>query len=175
MGSTWRTVGSVATVLRWQPNLVLLLRCSMTLDIPPVALQAISSAFPALINPAVGALATAKRWWLTLQHRCAPFRVEHLFTREQMFHRLANKKLLCARFPISICRWSLSQCTADRRRSFGAPSLVARGLRWLRILQDFAGFCREECWIFFVFRVSGLTHNLLVPGSNPGGTVTLYS
>ena len=84
-----------------------------------------------------------------------------------MFHRFANEKLLWPPFPISICRWLLSHCsTADRRRSFTAPVLVARGLR---ILQDFAGFCRGKCWIFFVFRVSGLTHNLLVLGSNPSG------
>jgi hypothetical protein len=34
--------------------------------------------------------------------------------------------------------------------------IVARGMR---ILQDFAGCCRGNCCIFFVFRVSGLTHN----------------
>jgi hypothetical protein len=34
--------------------------------------------------------------------------------------------------------------------------LVARGLR---ILSDFAGFCIRNCWIHFVFRVNGPTHN----------------
>jgi|HubBroStandDraft_4_1064222.scaffolds.fasta_scaffold115602_2 hypothetical protein len=42
----------------------------MSLGIAPVALQAIPTAFPALVNPAARALAIAKRWWLTFQHRC---------------------------------------------------------------------------------------------------------
>jgi hypothetical protein len=67
------TVRYVVTVLRCQPNLILPLRCSISLGISPVALQAIPTAFPALVNPAVRALAIAKRWWLTFQHRCAPF------------------------------------------------------------------------------------------------------
>jgi hypothetical protein len=46
---------------------------SLSLAIAPVALQAIPSAFPALVNATVRALAITKRWWLTLQHRCAPF------------------------------------------------------------------------------------------------------
>ena len=45
----------------------------MSLGIAPMALQAIPSALSALVNPAVRALAIAKRWWLTLQYRCAPF------------------------------------------------------------------------------------------------------
>jgi hypothetical protein len=44
--------------------------------------------------------------------------------------------------------------------------LVASGLR---VLQDFAGICRGKLGISFVFGVRGRTHNLLVPGSNPGG------
>jgi hypothetical protein len=136
MGSTWRTVGSVVTVLRWQPNLVLLLRCSMTLGIPPVALQAIASAFPALVNPAVGALAIAKRWWLTLQHRCAPFHVEHLFTREQMFHRFANKKLLCARFP----DFNLPLVAVTMHS--GSQTFIRSPLSCCAGVADFAGLCR---------------------------------
>jgi hypothetical protein len=41
----------------------------MSLGIAPVALQAIPTAFPALVNPAVRALAIAKRWWLTLRSK----------------------------------------------------------------------------------------------------------
>src|SRR5215467_2307017 len=44
--------------------------------------------------------------------------------------------------------------------------LVASGLR---ILPCFAGFCRGKLLIFFVANVAYGTHNLLVPGSNPGG------
>src|SRR5438445_13410397 len=44
--------------------------------------------------------------------------------------------------------------------------VVARGLR---ILQDFAGFCRRNSCIFFICSRRFRTHNLLVPGSNPGG------
>jgi hypothetical protein len=73
MGSTWLTKGDVVTVLRCQANLTLPLRCSISLGIAPVAPQAIPTAFPALVNPAVRALAIAKRWWVTFQHRCAPF------------------------------------------------------------------------------------------------------
>jgi hypothetical protein len=52
-------------------------------------------------------------------------------------------------------------------------SLVASGLR---ILQDFAGICRWKWGIFFVFGVRERTHNLLVPGSNPGApTILQYS
>jgi hypothetical protein len=72
----------------------------------------------------------------------------------------------------------LSQCSHLRWGSvqtvrfspFGAPSLVARGVR---ILQDFAGLCRGKCQIFFVFRVSGLTHNMLVVGSSPTGPTSV--
>ena len=47
--------------------------------------------------------------------------------------------------------------------------LVARGLR---ILPDFAGFCQAKSFIFFVCNGCCRTHNLLVPGSNPGGPTT---
>jgi hypothetical protein len=43
--------------------------------------------------------------------------------------------------------------------------LVASGLR---ILLRFAGFCRGKLLIFFVINLVNGTHNLLVPGSNPG-------
>ena len=44
--------------------------------------------------------------------------------------------------------------------------MVAPGLR---ILLHFAGFCRGTLLTFFVVNVAHGTHNLLVPGSNPGG------
>jgi hypothetical protein len=53
--------------------------------------------------------------------------------------------------------------------AFVLDLLVASGLR---ILQDFAGICRGKLGISFVFGVRGRTHNLLVPGSNPGGPTT---
>jgi hypothetical protein len=33
------------------------------------------------------------------------------------------------------------------------------GARVVRILQDFAGICRANCLILFVFRVGQTTHN----------------
>src|SRR5215831_1285989 len=54
-----------------------------------------------------------------------------------------------------------------RRWGVESPSfLVASGLR---ILLRFAGFCRDKLLIFFVVKVADGTHNLLVPGLNPGG------
>ena len=43
---------------------------------------------------------------------------------------------------------------------------VASGLR---TLLRFARFCRRMLSIFIAFSASSGTHNLLVPGSNPGG------
>ena len=77
-----------------------------------------------------------------------------------------------SQFPISFAVWLLSLCsTVDRGRSFGAPFLVARGLR---ILQDFAGICRAI--LLNLCRNSGglATHNLLVVGSSPTGPTTVF-
>src|SRR5215472_9396536 len=39
----------------------------------------------------------------------------------------------------------------------------------IRILLRLAGFCRHKLLIFFDLTIRLQTHNLLVPGSNPGG------
>ena len=69
-------------------------------------------------------------------------------------------------FFLLLSRKVLGPYIVGSEHSLVTAFLVAQGLR---ILQDFAGSCRGKCWIFFVFRVSGLTNNLLVSGSNPVG------
>jgi hypothetical protein len=57
-----------------------------------------------------------------------------------------------------------------RLREWNSPCfVVAPGLR---ILLRFAGFCRANLLIIFVINSQTWTHNLLVPGSNPGGPTT---
>jgi hypothetical protein len=78
--------------------------------------------------------------WLTLQHRCAPLRVEHLFTREQMFHRFGNKKLFCA--SAYDFNWVFSGChvappgIADIHSE--PPFLLRGGCGFCRTLPEFA-------------------------------------
>jgi hypothetical protein len=68
-----------------------------------VALQAIPTAFPALVNPAVRALAIAKRWWLTLQYRCAPFLWNICLHGNKCSTGSLNKKLFCVPVSDFIC------------------------------------------------------------------------
>src|SRR5215469_13128506 len=53
--------------------------------------------------------------------------------------------------------------------SFGNGITALFGCVWVAASALFAGFCRGKLLIFFVVNVANGTHNLLVPGSNPGG------
>jgi hypothetical protein len=126
----------VVAVLRCQANLIQPLRCSMSLGIAPVALQAIPSAFPALVNLAVRALAVAKRWWLTLQHWCAPFLWNICLHGNKCSTGSLNKKLFCVPVSDFIC------ClVAVALLHSGSRTFIRGPLSWC---VGVAGFCKAR-------------------------------
>jgi hypothetical protein len=118
-------------------NLILLLRCPMSSGIAPVALQAIPSALPALVNPTVRALPVAKLWWLILQHRCAPFVWNICSTWSKCSTASPTRSSSVPPFPISIC------ClVAVTLLHGGSQTFIRSPLSCCAGVADFAGLCR---------------------------------